>query len=227
MKITLAKILEGLSHDTLSFMADSNHSQGIITGDQIPKTINRVNSVLRRLAVKFTLQEKTIKVLINKDQRYYPLKVGEAHIVEDPDEPFTGDINRILSIETANGRSHNMSDLAPHDSILLRDEGKSFAVDAYVPLGLANVIYKANTPQFEVNAENQSQEIELPEALLNALYLGVAAITYQGIGGPENIALSQSMWAQYENECANAKLNSAVEVDQFEESNKLQDRGFR
>jgi len=227
MKITLAKILEGLSHDTLSFMADSNHARGSIVGDQIPKVVSRINAVLRRLAVKFTLSEKSVKVDITADRQYYPMTVGSAWIVEDPEEPFTGDVARILGIELSNGRVYNLNDVAKHDSVLLRDGGKAFAIDAGLPEGLAVVTYKAATPEFDLTGENQAQEIELPESLLNALYIGVAAITYQGIGGPENITLSNSHWAQFEREIKEAQVNSAVEVEQYEERNLLKDRGFR
>lgn len=227
MKITLAKVLESLSHDTLSFMADSNHARGSIVGAQIPKVISRVNSVLRRLNVKFTLSEKRVRINLETGRRYYPLTVGASWIVSDPDEPFIGDVSRILSIETSNGRVHDLNDVAKHNSILLRDEGKSLVVDSFVPTGPAVVTFKANTPQFDLDVENLTQEIEIPEALLNALYLGVAAISYEGIGGAENISMAMAKWKQYEAECVEAKINSAVEVEEFEDKNTFADRGFR
>lgn len=227
MKITLKTMLESLSHDTLSFMADSNHARGSIQGDQIPKVISRINAVLRRLAVKFTLNEKTIKVLTTNEQRYYTLFPDDAWIVEDEDEPYTGDVARILGIELSNGRIHKLNDVAPSDSILLRDDGKAFALDGSIPAGLVVVTYKAATPVFEIDGSNLDQEIEIPESLLNAVYIGVAAITYQGIGGPENTSLANALWAQYEKECGEAKINSAVEVEQYEERNLFMDKGFR
>lgn len=227
MKIKLEKILEELSHDTLAFMADSNHARGSIMPDQIPKVVGRLNSVLRKLSVRFTLTEKRIKVRISKGVRYYPLTVNAPYIIQDPTEPFEGDVARILSVETANGKMHGLNDVAAHNSILLRDEGRSFSTDEHVFEGIAEVVYKATTPQFDPVNADQEQTIDVPESLLNALYIGVAAITYQGIGGPENIAISNGLWAQYENECNTAKLNSAVEVVEFEESNRLRDKGFR
>lgn len=227
MKITLAQALKSLSSDALAFMASSDANQTIV-GDQIPKVVNRLNSVLRRLAVKFTLSEKIVRVNITADRRYYPLTEDAAWIDEDPDEPFTGDVVRILGMTMADGRSYNLNDVAKHDSILLRDNGTAFALDTYLPVGPADVIYKAATPQFlEDGSEDQSQEIDIPEALLNALYIGVAAISYEGIGGPENISMARSKWAQFEKECAEAKINSAVEVQEYEDRNLLRERGFK
>lgn len=226
MKITLKEILEALSHDTLAFMADSNHANGTIAGDQIPKVVSRVNSVLRRLNVKFVLSEKTVRVNVSANQRYYPLRSSDAWIVSDPAEPFTGDVGRILGIETPQGRMHGLGDKATHDSILLRDDGTAFAMDKTLLPGIYTVIYKATTPQFKANGTDQTQVLSIPEALLNALYLGVAAITYEGIGGEDNIRMAGAKWAQYEKECAEAKLNSAVDVEENDEGNKFRDRGW-
>lgn len=227
MKITLAEILESMSHETLSFMADSNHANGTISGDQVPKVIGRLNNVLRRLGVKFVLKEKMIRVNVSASRRYYPLTAGASWIDADPDEPFTGDVSRILGIETPTGRMHDLGDKASVRSILLRDDGTAFAIDSTVPAGTYTVIYKASTPQFKTDGSDLTQALEIPEALLNALYLGVAAITYEGIGGADNIRLAGAKWQQFEKECAEAKINSAVETEETDEGNKLRDRGFK
>lgn len=227
MKMTLSQLLEGLSHDTLSFMADSNHATGSIAGDQIPKVTSRINSVLRRLAVKFVLSEKRVQVRLTQDRRYYALTPGSPWLVPDPGNPFLGDVAQILGIITPDGKTHNLNDVAPHDSILVKDGGVSIEIDQYVPLGVATLIYKAVTPQFDLKDLKLDQQIEIPEALLNALYLGVAGITYEGIGGAENVQLSVSKWAQFEKECAEAKINSAVENQTYEERNLFRDRGFK
>ena len=228
MQITLGTILESLSYETLSFMAESNHANGSIASDQIPKVVGRVNAVLRRLAVKFVLRERRIKVNVTTDQRYYTLNAGDAWIEEDPAEVFTGDVGRILAIETPTGRHHDLGDKASLRTIVLRDEGKSFALDTLLEAGVYTVIYKTATPQFVVDlgSTDLEQILYIPEPLLNALYLGVAAITYENIGGAENISMAQVKWSQYEKECAEARVNSAVEVEENDEGNKFLDRGF-
>lgn len=228
MKITLEQILESLSHDTLAFMADSNHANGTIAADQIPKVVSRINSVLRRLAVKFVLSEKRVAVSVTKDRRYYSLVEGSAWIVNDPLNPFTGDVGRILGIEDPHGRMRDLGDKATFDSILLRDEGTSFIMDTNdYPVGIWTVIYKAATPQFRAKEPDLAQVLDIPEALLNALYTGVAAITYEGIGGEDGIRMAAAKWAQYERECGEAKINSAVEIEENDDGNKFLDRGFR
>lgn len=227
MKITLEQILEALSHDTLSFMADSNHANGTISGDQIPKVVSRVNAVLRRLNVKFVLSEKMIRVSVTAGRRYYPLTLGSAWIVADPAEPYTADVGRILGIETPQGRMYKLGDKAMLSSILLRDEGTAFALDSTVPVGTYTVIYKASTPQFKTDGSDLTQTISIPEALLNALYLGVAAIAYEGIGGEDNLRMAAAKWSQYEKECAEAKLNSAVDVEENDEGDKFTAGGWR
>jgi hypothetical protein len=226
MKITLQQILEGLSHETLSFMADSD-AAGTIVGDQIPKVIGRVNATLRKLAVKFTLSEKTVRVRVTADRRIYTLTNGAAWIVSEPGISFVADVARILGIETPSGRMHPMNDLAKHDSIMLKNEGRAFMLDAHMPVGIYTVVYKAETPKFKTDGSDLTQVIEIPEALLNALYIGVAAITYEGIGGPENIQMANVKWAAFEKECGEAKINSAVETEQYEDSNLFMERGFR
>lgn len=228
MQITLKTILESLSYETLSFMAESNHSNGSIAADQIPKVVGRVNAVLRRLAVKFVFKEKRIKVNVTLARRYYTLNLNDAWIEEDPDEPFTGDVGRILAIETPTGRNHDLGDKATLRTIVLRDDGKSFALDETLEAGVYTVIYKAATPQFvaESSDADLTQTLDIPEALLNALYLGVAGITYENIGGAENISMAQVKWNQYEKECAEARINSAVDVEENDEGNKFLDRGF-
>ena len=227
MKITLSKILESLSHETLSFMADSNHANGTISGDQIPKIIGRVNGILRKLGTKFVLREKMIRVNIQQGRRYYTLKAGDPWIIEDPDEPFLDDVSLILGVETPHGRMHPIGDKSSFRSILLRDDGNAFGIDSTINPGIYTIYYKAKTPQFELDAENLDQVLDIPESLLNPLYLGVAAITYEGIGGPENVRLAASKWAQFEQDCAEAKINSAVEVEEGEIGNKFRERGFR
>ena len=228
MKITLEAILRSLSHETLSFMADSNHANGTIQPDQIPKVIGRINGVLRRLSVKFVLSEKTVDVQVTGTRRRYSLNQGDAWIVEDEDNPFIGDVGRILKIEAPNGRSYNLNDNATHDSIILKDDGTSFILDSFLMSGVYTVTYKATTPQFvESMNPDLTEVLNIPEALLNALYTGVAAQTYEGIGGEDNLAMARSKWRQFETDCAEAKINSAVEVDEFEEVNRLMDRGFK
>jgi hypothetical protein len=226
MKITLEQMLESLSYDTLSFMTDSNHANGTIAPDQIAKVVSRINSVLRRLSVRFVLNEKSVKVTVTADRRYYPLTADAAWIESDPEDPFIGDVGRILGIETPYGRMHPMGDTAIYDSIVLRDEGTAFALDTSLSSGTYRVIYKAATPQFKTDGSDLTQELNIPEALLNAVYMGVAAITYEGIGGPENLAMARDKWAHYEKEAGEAKINSAVEVEENDEGNKFLDRGF-
>lgn len=227
MKITLEAILRALSHESLSFMSDSNSSNGTIEADQIPKVIGRINGILRRLAVKFVLNEKTVKINVTNDRRYYPIVSGSSWIATDPTNPFIGDVNRILGIKVPNGRMYNLNDRSVHDNIMLRDEGTGFFLKDYMEVGVYEVIYKAATPQFtESPKPDLSQELNIPEALLNALYAGVAAMTYEGIGGAEHIQIAKSKWAQFNSDCADARINSAVEVEEFEDVNKLLNRGF-
>jgi hypothetical protein len=227
MKITLAKVLEALSHDTLSFMADSNSANGTIAADQIPKVISRVNSVLRRLAVKFVLSEKSVNVLVNTTRRQYSLKASDPWIVRETGVVFPDDVGQILGIRLPNGRMVALNESIKHDSIMLTPDAKSFIVATFLPSGTYKVIYKAITPQFDIRGTDQTAELDIPEALLNALYLGVSAITYEGIGGPENVQMAQAKWAQFEKECGEAKLNTAVETDDLEPGNRFRDRGFR
>lgn len=226
MKMTLQQILEGLSHETLSFMADSD-AAGTIVGDQIPKVIGRVNATLRKLNVKFTLAEKTVRVRVTADRRFYSLGAADTWIVPEAGVTFAGDVSRILRIETPNGVVHPLNDKVKHDSIMLKDEGKSFSLAAHLPVGTYTVTYKAETPKFKTDGSDLIQQIELPEALLNALYIGVAGYTYEGIGGAENLQMAQAKWAAFEKECAEAVVNSAVDVDEYEEANLFRDRGFR
>lgn len=228
MKITLEDILRSLSHESLAFMADSNHGNGTIEGDQIPKVVGRVNSVLRRISVKFVLNEKTVKVLVTQDRRDYPLTdVKATWVVKDKANPWTADIGRILGIKVPNGRMYNLNDRSTHDSIMLIGDGTGFRITDYLDSGEYEVIYKAVTPQFEEKPDpDLTQEINISEALLNALYAGVAALTYEGIGGSENVSLAQAKWAQFNADCLEAKVNSAVEVEEYEDVNLFKQRGF-
>lgn len=228
MQITLENLLKALSHDTLSFMSDSNFSNGAIVPDQIPKVLSRVNSVLRRLSVKFVLNEKTVRFRVTSSRRDYSFNVGDAWIIDDEDDPFIGDIGRILALELPNGRKHGLSDSAPHDSIMLRDDGKSLVLDSFLMEGVYTLTYKAATPQFEETMEpDMAQVLDIPEALLNALYLGVAALTYESIGGADNVQMANNKWAQFQNDCDEAKVNSAVEVEEYEEVNRMRQKGFK
>lgn len=228
MKITLEKILRDLSHDSLSFMSDSNFSNGVIVPDQIPKVLSRVNAVLRRLSTKFVLHEKSVMIRVTDRRRDYSLNKGDAWIIDDEDNPFIGDVGRILGIEMPDGRMQGLNDKAKHDSIMLRDDGRALVFDDFLMSGVYTVIYKAATPQFEESMEpNLSQVLDIPEALLNALYLGVAAMTYEGIGGADNVQMANNKWAQFQNDCDEAKINSAVEVEEYEEVNRMRQKGFK
>lgn len=227
MKITLKQLLKALSRDSLSFMADSNHSNGSIAVDQIPKVVSRINSVLRRLNVKFTLSEKTVRLYISDDRRYYPLEQPLLWTTDNVDYEFLTDVERILAVQQDDGRMIPLNDLAVSKTIRLRDNGRSLFLTQAVPAGWVNVIYKAKTPQFVEDVEDLNQTIEFPEALLNALYSAVAAISYEGIGGAENIQLAANKWTQYEKECLEAVVNSAVEIEEYEEANLHQIRGYR
>ena len=183
--------------------------------------------MLRKLAVKFVLKEKMVKVNVTANRRYYTLNRLDPWIISDIDEPFEGDVSLILGIETPEGRMHPIGDKASFRSILLRDDGNAFAMDTHLSSGVYTIYYKAKTPQFENDPENLDQVLDIPESLLNALYEGVAATTYEGIGGAENVKLAISKWQKFEQDCSEAKINSAVNVDETDEGNKFWDRGFR
>jgi hypothetical protein len=229
MKITLEAILRSLSHETLSFMSDSGHGNGTIEPEQIPKVIGRINAILRRLSVKFVLNEKTVKVNVVADRLYYPLTaLNAAWVVADLANPWTADVGRILGIKTPSGRMYDLSDRSTHDSIMLDTEGTGFRFPYFFAEGEYEIIYKASTPQFEESPEpDLSEELSIPEALLNALYQGVAAMTYEGIGGSENIALANSKWAMFNSDCSDAKINSSVEVEEYLDVNLFANRGFK
>lgn len=227
MRYKLEDILRILSHDALSFMASGSDSNGSIMPKEINKTTSRVNSVLRRLGSTFVLKESTVRIRLEKDQKTYKLEASNPFIVIDPGNPFLDDVAQILRVEDADGKIRGLDDLARNDSIMVRDNGTSLRVSEVILNrgGELTVTYKARTPQFEVT-ENLAQEIEFPEELINALSQGVAAMTYSGMGGSENVQISNGFWSSFNVEVNLVKSSSGGEDEEITTINKLKSKGF-
>lgn len=207
--MTLEELFTALSYGEFSNLSIGCDGTGSIKEDQHNKIIGYANDALRDLYMRFILSTKTVLIQQNEGITNYHLdprfstvhgEEGQHHYIKDlPEEPFLGDIVKILMVFDEYGREITLNDeddplsmFTPYFNVLQVPDPKNGK--------LMSVTYQTRHAVLE--RDDLEQEIDLPYFLEGALKNYIAYKTYSHMNGQENSVKAQEHLGLYELACA-------------------------
>lgn len=235
--ITLGKLFERLSYAELSNLSISGEGSGTIIPAGIPKIINYINEALVKLYGRFILSTKQLIIeeqehitnyhLIRKFAETNTENIQDYPYIKDlPDEPFTEDVIKILEVYDVHGCLYALNDMGNCNS-LFTPAPQILQIPNPVTARMITVVYQARHPVILPPVDNnQSQEIDIPFVLEEALQAYIASKVYSNMNGQENILKAQEQLAKYESVCGEVETfdltNNTISTTTY----KLEIRGF-
>ena len=232
------KILElfrRLAYGELSNLA-INGGNGLLAEASHPQMIQYVNEGLLRLYSRFILEEKVILIeqyehiisyhLKNKFSESAGADIAYPYIKDMPDEPFRGDVIKILQVSDELGNVYVLND-KDNPSSLFTPQPDILQIPSPVEGVPLSITYQARHYTLDDRiGKILDQEIDLPFFLEGALQSFVAYKTYSHMNGQENIGKGQENLQAYELICIETEMKDLINQSFHTSHNKLEQRGF-
>jgi hypothetical protein len=231
----IVELFRRLAYGQLSNLAIASAGDGTILEEKQPQILQYVNEGLLQLYSRFRLKESELILEQVEHITNYHLKAKYAestgalvpypYIKDLPQEPFLGDVIKILSVHDEYGprvlNDHNnvMSMFTPQPDVLqipVPEAGRPLTVQ-----------YQARHPKLDDRKDHIiDQEIEIPFFLEGALQNFIGYQTYCHMNGGENIVKGQEFLAAYEAICLDVEQRDLVNHSFHTSHQKLEQRGF-
>ena len=236
--MNITQLYQELSVGKFSNLAIGLEGAGSIADGKKTSVLLAANEALLRLYTKFALKESTLIIkLVDHLTRYQLLSkfaqssIGvssEPHLyLQDSVEfPFKDDVIRILSVQTDTGlflplndESDDCSVFTPSGNVLQVPKLTATTVSTYL-----GVNYQAK--HVPLVSGNDSQLIDLPDCLHEALRCYIAYQIYCGMNTQESSAKAQEHLSMYVSLCNDAVDNDLVSTSLSMAGNKFNKRGW-
>lgn len=209
---------------------------GSILDTARPEVILAVNQGLETLYSRYNFREKSILLEIQEGlteykmlQKYaysrsadYP---NEPHfILDSEEEPYTGDMVRILWVWGPDSRPLPLNDVTRSDT-LTTPHPDTLVVPWEVESQLLSLSYQSLPDVIPETAPN-TFEFELPRTMGPALRAFAASKLFESIGTQEAIAKSQLLLQTFESYCTDAQLGDTLNTGVTGSFHKFHQRGF-
>ena len=222
-----------LSYGELSNLSIGNEGRGSIRTEDIPKVMAHVNDGLLRIYSRFVLVTKQLLIeqvrhitnyhLILKYAESSGSDVPWPYIKDLPDEPFKGDVIKILEVHDSLGHEFVLNDKDDPRSLLTPAPVVLQVPDPKAGISLA-VQYQARHDI--LNNEDIEQEIDIPFVLEGALQSFVAYKIFSHMNGQDNQVKSQEHLNTYDGICVDVEARDLVNATFATSHHKLEERGF-
>lgn len=231
--MTLEEIFAGLSYGVLNNLAISGEGSGAIPFQFEPKVIHHLNQSLIAIYGRFPLHEKEVQIRAYDNKALYPLKkiyadsdatvVPQKFISDTVDEPFLEDVLKIMTIYDEDGElvPFNQDD---EDCKVYTPTTSTIQLVEPVAGNSYFIIYHALHKKLVVG--DLTQEVEVPEVLVPALYSHVGYQVFSAMGGQDNAAKAAEHLSTYESACIEITEKDLVSSSVENASTKLSNRGF-
>lgn len=238
----LQELMQQLAYKELNSFFMSNETPGTIDEESFPRILSAVNSSLTDLYTRFVLSEKELHILCLANKTIYELKPefatmhpspGIKYVLDTPEYPFTGDLIRILSVTDEVGNYVSINDRGSHGSIFIP---KYNTVQVNNPANdkMLAVTYQARHPKLVMESEDEediyfyrnTQEVDIPPALEEALRVRVAFHVFSSMERKENAAQIVNLASRYEMLCTQAEHKNLLNDSSISTTTKLEHKGF-
>ena len=231
----IVELFRRLAYGELSNLAIAN-PDGTLVEEKHPQIVQHVNEGLLRLYSRFILEEKVLLLEQYEHITSYHLKnrfaesagadISHPYIKDMPDEPFQGDVIRILAVTDEFGYPRNLNDKDDPDSYFT-PQPDILQIPNPIEGQPLSITYQARHWTLDDRiGKVLGQEIDLPFFLEGALQSFVGYKVYAHMNGPENIQKGQENLAAYESICLEVELKDLINQSFHTSHTKLEQRGF-
>jgi len=195
------QLFKELSLGELSNLSMAADGSGVIVEEKQSKIMLYAQDGLTKLYGLFLLSEKSITVETRDDVTIYPLELRYAvtqetpgvtpHIIDTEEDPFLGDLIKVLSVVDSVGDYVALNDGEAEVSVFTPSPALLRVPE---PSGTYVVSYQAN----HTSLVDETSMISLPSVLEPALKSFIAGKVYGHMNGQENAILAQGYMAEFE-----------------------------
>jgi hypothetical protein len=218
----LNQLYESLSYGELSNLAIAEDTPGTIKDKAKPKIIQYTNDALLSLYSRFLLKEKQVMLLLYRHITNYHFEPRFAvqydtpddevdqpyrYILDLPNEPFLGDVIKVLVVYDEYGNRLPLNDEARSWSVFT-PQAAMLQVPRPIEGNALAVTYQARHPL--LLKDDEDQKVEVPAILETALKAFVAYKVFSHMNTAESSAKAQEFMASYENECMRVEEKDLV-----------------
>lgn len=233
--MNVAELFKRLSHGELKDIHMGSETPGTIRTEDQAAVLGHATHALRLLFTRFPIRRDYLTIRLSEDIHRYALRpvhnesdtdVGntEPRFIVDAENPYTGDLLKIVSLTDAYGRPLTLNKIMP-DGFVRTLEFDTLYFSAPEQDKLLMIEYQAAHPAL-TDPVNLGQDIELPYLLEEALLAKICARVYASMNGEENAAKAGRLELEYEAVCQLAEAHDTVQATTEEEFDLFYERGF-
>lgn len=235
--MTLEDLFLSLAQGELSNLSLADDSGGGLTISGQRRVTNYANQALLRLYSRFVLKEKDLVLQMHEEITFYHLVPRFArnfippspeedepirYILDLPEEPFLGDIIKVLVAYDAKGRRLPLNDDA-HPHSLFTPQANLLQVPRPHDHDGISLIYQAKHRKLTGAPD---EEIALPEVLLEAFNAYIAYKVFSHMNTQESTAKAQEHLMLYEALCVEAETKDLVNTSISTSNTRFHARGW-
>lgn len=234
--MNVLELFRRLSLGELSNLAIGNDGAGTIKDAAKPKVVMYTNEALKRLYSRFILKERALLLELRPHIASYklhpvhatssiaPENTAECYIIDSADDPFTGDVVRVLEAQDNLGRD-----------LVLNDAGNSLSLFTpqsdivQVPVPLCGQVISLNYQAYHAKLVDGDEEqlIDIPDLLDGALTAFIAHKIFGDINTQEATMASQKHLGNYEAICLDAEEKDLLSTSRSSAGIKFQNNGWK
>lgn len=228
----LSDLFERLSVGELSNLAIGKEGAGDIREADKRKVVTHVNSGLLEIYSRFILLTKIITVEMVSHITNYHLEVSNAeskdcaeypYIKDLPNDPFTGDVIRILEVIRWDNKKIPLNDDNNPDSAYTPAPQM---LQMPYPIHGKQIYITYQARHLPIKTHTGTENVRLPFVLEDALQSYVAYKIFSHMNGDGAVARSQEHLAMFERRCQEVEEKDLVNMSPNVTTLKLCDRGF-
>lgn len=233
--MNVADLFTRLSYGELSNLAMAVNGAGTIQEQDQPKIITYANEGLIRLYSKFSLLERDVLIEMLShitnyhlssrfaETKYNPDVEPFPYIKDLPQEPFSDDVIKVLSVYDTLGRELPLNDPEQNESVFTPQAN---VIQVPRPLeGVAlSVHYQAKHPT--LSEQQQEDEILLPEVLHGALTAFIAYKVHSHMNTQEATARGQEHYTMYSSIVQSVEESDTASTSVSSTNSRFQKRGW-
>jgi len=233
----LSQLYQNLSYGLLSNLAMSDDGQGMILFSDQPKILIAANEALLKLYTKFIVKERELIIEFHQDISSYKLLPRYAlhynptgltddepvrYIMDSADDPFVGDVLKILSVTGDASQQFPLND-DDHYLSLFTPQPTTLQVPIDLDETWLGIKYQASHPKL---INDLDSIIELPDVLHGALFTYIAYRIYSNMNTEGSSAKAAEHLARYELELIDVRNTDMINTSVSYSNIKFHNNGW-
>lgn len=232
----VSDLFQQLSVGELKNLALANEGAGSIRDSDKGSIILHARDALLNLYSRFILKERELILelqenthfywLLPKHATSYDLPDGQTDVVryikDTEEEPFIGDLIKVLSVWTECGCQLPLND-AEHCDSLFTPQANRLQVPHTCDEERISLLYQAKHPDISADLE---EAIELPDVLWPALRAYIAYKVFSHMNTQESTTKAQEHLAFFESVCRDAEAQDLVSTSISTSNTRFSKRGW-